>query len=79
MERNAFFLSFSLLYLCLQDYYGLSRQYNDFELVLYSNIDILLGNTLFNIAQRSLSKRCYLSFRTQKQKIFNYLKQFILF
>lgn len=73
MEGNAFFLSFSLLYLCLQDYYGLSRQHNDFELVLYSNTDILLGNTLFNISQRSLSKRCYLSFRPLEHKSKRYL------
>ena len=42
--------------------------------LLYSNIGIVLGNTLINITRRSLSKRCYLSFKTKNQKIFNLIK-----
>ena len=43
--------------------------------LLYSNIGIVLGNTLINIAQRSLSKRCYLSFKTKNQKIVILIKR----
>ena len=39
--------------------------------VLYSNIGIVLGNTLINIARTSLSKRRYLSFKTKNQKLVN--------
>ena len=42
--------------------------------LLYSNIGIVLSNTL-NIAQRSLSKCCYLSFKTKNQKIVNLIKR----
>ena len=52
----------------VQDLYSLSIQYNDLKSLLYSNIGAVLGNTLFNIAQRLLSKRCYLSFKTKKSK-----------
>ena len=53
----------------VQDLYGLSVQYNDFKSVLYSNTGIVLGNTLINIAQLLLSKRCY------NQKIVNSIRQ----
>ena len=43
-----------------QDLYHLSMQYNDLKSLLYLNSGIVLGNTLINIAQRSLSKRRYL-------------------
>ena len=43
--------------------------------LLYSNIGIVLGNTLINIARRSLSKRRYLSFITKNQKIVNLIKR----
>ena len=62
-------------YLTKQDLYNLSIQYNDLKSLLYSNIGIVLGNTLINIAQRSLSKRCYLSFKTKNQKIVNLIKR----
>ena len=52
----------------VQDLYNLSMQYNDLKSLLYSNSGIVLGNTLINIAQRSLSKRRYLSFKTKKLK-----------
>ena len=35
--------------------------------LLYSNIGIVLGNTLINIARRSLSKRRYLSFKSKSK------------
>ena len=50
-------------------------QYNDLKSLLYSNSGIVLGNTLINIAQTSLSKRCYLSAKTKNQKIVNLIKQ----
>ena len=56
------------------DLHNLSMQYNDLKSLLYSNSGIVLGNTLLNIAQRLLSKRCYLSFETKKQKIVNLIK-----
>ena len=43
----------------VQDLYNLSMQQNDLKLLLYSNSGTVLGNTLMNIAQRSLSKRGY--------------------
>ena len=49
----------------VKDLYDLWMQYNDVKSLLYSNIDIALSNTLINIAQRSLSKRSYLSFETK--------------
>ena len=55
----------------VQDLYNLSMQYIDLKLLLYSNSGIVLGNTLINIPQRSLSKRRYLSFKTKNQKIVN--------
>ena len=51
----------------VQDLYKLSIQYNDLKSLLYSNIGIVLGNTLINIARRLLSKRRYLSFKTKIQ------------
>ena len=36
---------------------------------------IVLGNTLISIAQRSLSKRRYLSFKTKNRKIVNLIKR----
>ena len=36
----------------VQDLYDLSMQYIDLKLLLYSNVDIILGNTLTNIATR---------------------------
>ena len=62
-------------YLTKQDLYNLSIQYNDLKSLLYSNIGIVLGNTFINIAQRSLSKRSYLSFKTKNQKIVNLIKR----
>ena len=59
----------------VQDLYNLSIQYNDLKSLLYSNSGIVLGNTLLNIAQRSLSKRRYLSFKTKNQKIVNLIKR----
>ena len=59
----------------VQDLYNLSMQYNDLKLLLYSNSGIVLGNMLINIAQRSLSKRCYLSFKAKSQKIVNLIKR----
>ena len=55
----------------VQDLYNLSVQYNDLKSLLYLNIGIVLGNTLINIARRSISKRHYLSFKTKNQKIIN--------
>ena len=52
----------------VQDLYNLSIQDIDLKSLLYSNIGIALGNTLINIAQRSLSKRRYLFFKTKKTK-----------
>ena len=49
----------------IQDLYNLSIQHNDLKLLLYANTDIVLGNTLINIAPRLLLKRCYLSFKTK--------------
>ena len=54
----------------VQDLYNLLIQYNDLKSLFYSNIGIVLGNRLINIAQRSLSKRRYLSFKTKKYKLF---------
>ena len=59
----------------VQDLYNLSIQYNNLKSLLYSNIGIVLGNTLINIARRSLSKRRYLSFVTKNQKIVNLIKR----
>ena len=52
----------------VQDIYNLWIQYNDLKQLLYSNIGIVLGNTFIIIAQRSFSKRHYLSFKTKKSK-----------
>ena len=52
-----------------QDLYNLSIQYNDLKSLLYSNKDIVFNNTLINMSQRSLSKRCYLPHKTKHQKI----------
>ena len=59
----------------VQDLYNLSMQYNDLKSLLYSNSGIVLGNTLINITQISLSTRCYLSFKTKNQKIVNLIKR----
>ena len=59
----------------VEDLYNLSIQYNDLKSLLYSNSGIVLGNTLINIPQRSLSKRRYLSFKTKNQKIVNLIKR----
>ena len=40
-------------------------QYKDLISLLYSKHDIVLDNTLIRIAGRSLSKRCYLPFKTE--------------
>ena len=58
----------------VQDLYNLSMQYNDLKSLLHSNSGIVLGNMLINIAQRSLSKRRYLSLKTKIQKIVNLIK-----
>ena len=58
----------------VQDLYNLSIQYNDSKSLIYSNIGIVLGKTVINIARRSLSKR-YLSFKTKNQKILNLIKR----
>ena len=58
----------------VQDLYNLSKQYNHLKSLLYSNSGIVLGNTLINIVQRSLSKRRYLSCKTKNQKIVNLIK-----
>ena len=55
--------------------YNLSMQYNDLKSLLYSNIGIVLGNTLIKMARRSLSKRCYLPLKTKNQKIVNLIKR----
>ena len=57
-----------------QDLYNLSIQYNDLKSLLYSNKGIVLNNTLINISQRSLSKRCYLPHKTKNQKMVNLIK-----
>ena len=44
---------------------NLSIQYIRLKWLRYSGIGIVLGKTLVNIAQRSLSKRQYLSFKTK--------------
>ena len=62
-------LTKSHLTMHVQDLYDLSIQFNDLKSLLYSNIGIVLGNTLINITRRSLSKRRYLSFKTKNQKI----------
>ena len=71
-ERDSLTVSLKLMKSHLtkhvQDLYNLSMQYNDLKSLLYSNSGIVLGNTLINIAQRSLSKRCYLSAKTKKSK-----------
>ena len=59
----------------MQDLYNLSMQYNGLKSLLYSNVGIVPGNTLINIAQRLLSKRRYLFFKTKNQKIVNLVKQ----
>ena len=53
----------------VQDLYDLSMQFNDLKSLLYSNINIILGNALINIAQRSLFKPSCLSFKARSQKI----------
>ena len=58
----------------VEDLYNLSIQHNDLKSLLYSNIGIVLGNTLINIARRSLSKPRYLSFETKNQTIVNLIK-----
>ena len=58
-----------------QDLYILSMQYNDLKPLLYSDIGIVLGNTVTNIAQRLLSKCRYLSFKTKNQKTVHLTKQ----
>ena len=40
----------------VQDLYNLSIQYNDWKSLFYSNIGIVLDNTLINIAQISFLK-----------------------
>ena len=59
----------------VQDLYNLWIQYNDLKSLLYSNIGTVLGNTLITIAQRLLSKRRCLSFKTKTQKIVNLIKR----
>ena len=59
----------------IQNLYNLSIRYNDLKSLLYLNIGIVLGNTLVNVARRSLSKRRYLSFITRNQKIVNSIKR----
>ena len=49
----------------VQDLYNLSIQYDDLKSLLYLNTGTVLGNTLINTAQRFLSKRRYLSFKTK--------------
>ena len=55
--------------------YARSMQNNDLKLLLYSDIGIVLGNTLISIAQRLLSKCRYLFFKTKNQKTVNLTKQ----
>ena len=38
----------------MQDLSDLSMQYNGLKSLLYSNVGIVFGNTVINIAQRSL-------------------------
>ena len=59
----------------VQDLYNLSIQHKNLKSLLYSNIGIVLGNTLINIARRSLSKHRYLSFITKNQKIVSLIKR----
>ena len=82
--EHAWLNDFSLTCVILlnyQDLYNLSIQFNDLKLLLYSNIGIALGNRFINVTQRSLSKRCYLSFKIKNQKIEkeNHVMQIILF
>ena len=49
----------------VQDFFNFSMQYKDLISLLYSKHDIVLDNTLIRIAGRSLSKRCYLPFKTE--------------
>ena len=58
----------------VEDLCNLSIQYNDLKSLFYSNIGIVLGNTLINTARRSLSKPRYLSFETKDQTIVNLIK-----
>ena len=58
----------------MQGLYDFSMQYIDLKLLPYSNVAIILGNTLTNITTRSLSKR-YLSFKTKNQRIDDLVKQ----
>ena len=59
----------------VQHLYNLSIQYNDLKSLLYSNIGIVLGNTLISIARRSITRRHYLSFKTKNQKKVNLIKR----
>ena len=62
----------------VQDLYNLSMQYNGLKWLLYLNIGVVLCNMLINIAQTSLSKRRYLHFKTNNQKVVNHVTQIIL-
>ena len=59
----------------MQDLSNLSMQYYDLKSLLCSNVDIVFGNTLINIAQRSISKCHYLSFKTKNQGRVNLVKK----
>ena len=50
-------------------------QNNDLKLLRYSDIGIVLSNTLISIAQGLLSKCRYLFFKTKNQKTVNLTKQ----
>ena len=42
---------------------------------MFSVVSIILGNTPINVARRSLSRLCYLYFKSKNQKIFNLIKR----
>ena len=47
---------------------------NDFKSLPYSNLGIVFGNTIIKDTWRSLSKRCYLSFKRKNQKTVKLIK-----
>ena len=58
----------------VQDLYNLSIQYNDLKQLLYSNIDIVLGNTLLSHRDRFQNVLIYL-LKQKNQKIVNLIKR----
>ena len=58
----------------VQDLYNLSIQYNDLKQLLYSNIGIVLGNTLLSHRDRFQNVLIYL-LKQKNQKIVNLIKR----